>query len=139
MSKYFIRRKETCYICQRNSRINPQCHVCRGTYEYWRNVPVKQIPSGKANVQGEIVLQELESVTKVNRPSDQQLVVNAVKNAVPNRGEFQKVRWAVVADNLAVGSATATLLCREVGLNPDEFLNGGFCGDCPYDPENKEG
>lgn len=48
------------------------------------------------------------------------LIENAVRNA--HHGRRPKVRFAHVSEALAVGSTSATALCRMFGLDPDEQL-----------------
>jgi hypothetical protein len=57
-----------------------------------------------------------------HRPDNHTLVRNAVRNARPSSAGYH-VRWSVVADIFAVGSTSGHVLCREFGLNPDDYIN----------------
>ena len=119
-------------------KTDPRCSICHGEYEYTRNILLKEVQPGKNYGVENIYLQEVESITHIDRPSDQKLVYHAVINARPANAKIGVPRWICVRDVFAVGGTTAMLLCREAGLNPDEFLNGQFCNDCHFDPENNE-
>lgn len=63
--------------------------------------------------------------------TDAELVERAVRQA--GAIGFEDPRWVHVKRVFAVGSTTATLLCRRFGLDPDEFIG------CPDEEEHEEG
>lgn len=79
-----------------------------------------------------------ESITGIARPSDRELLRRAITNARPPRGACQVQRWVCVKNVFGVGSTTATILCREAGLDPDEELSSPPCEGCPLDEEDEE-
>jgi hypothetical protein len=81
---------------------------------------------------------EEESITGVARPSDAELLRRAIVYAKPNVGMASRQRWACVKDVFGVGSTTATILCREAGVDPDEELTGIMCEGCPLEDETDE-
>lgn len=76
-----------------------------------------------------------ESITGVDRPSDQELLRRAIVYAKPERGTMCVPKWVCVKDVFSVGSTTANILCREAGVDPNEDLNGVLCEGCPIDDE----
>ncbi len=79
-----------------------------------------------------------ESITGVNRPSDTELLRRAITYAIPQRGQGDMPRWSCVGHVFSVGSTTATSLCKEFGVDPNEYLSGSYCEECPFDPEDEE-
>ena len=71
--------------------------------------------------------------TRSERPGDHDLLIRAIRNAKPPAGRQDYPRWACVRDLFGVGTETAMQLCREVRLNPHEYMDGPVCDVCPVD------
>lgn len=67
----------------------------------------------------------------MSKPTNDDLLKRAIKNAPapPGRKDFPK--WAAVRDLLCVGSTTANELCTWAGVNPDLYIDGPVCDVCP--------
>lgn len=61
-------------------------------------------------------LREMDDLAMAILPSADELVMRAIRNARPRPGA---PKWAAVRDVFAVGSTTATALCRRAGIDPD--------------------
>ncbi len=82
-------------------------------------------------------LSKEESITGIARPNDTELLRRAIVFARPPAGKVGYPRWACVRDVFGVGSTTGTILCREAGINPDEYLDGELCEGCPLEDEEE--
>lgn len=70
----------------------------------------------------------------VRLSSQAQLIERAVRAARPNR-TTEAPRWVAVMDTFALGSTSATNLCRAFGLDPHERVQGARC-TCPDETES---
>jgi len=64
------------------------------------------------------------NIIKFSGLNCEELVIRAIKNAHPDKCDKNIPRCVCVRNVFAVGSTTGSLLCKEVGLDPDELLNG---------------
>lgn len=64
--------------------------------------------------------------------TDTELLGRVIKHA-PNHAFAPKPRWHCIAELLAIGSESATTMCRRFGYDPDKTVKGITCPVCVDD------
>ena len=76
---------------------------------------------------------QAKNITGADRPSDKELLRRAIEYSCAPVGAEKIPRWVCVRDIFNVGSTTATRLCVETGVDPEELLSSPRCENCPFD------
>ena len=115
-----------------------------GEDETWRSISLADL-APQAQEAKVLLLQKVAALDALlagctqREPADATLVGNAVRNAGDHG--LTRLRWAAVADVLAVGSTTAHALCRRFGLDPEETVGmttGELLSSLGFDPSGFE-
>lgn len=74
-----------------------------------------------------------------NEIAERDLIEGVMRNLQgPAGNTYGSPRWAIVTDVFAIGSTSACALCREFGLDPEEYLKHPDIGDDDDDDEEED-